>query len=124
MASLSHSTRAPHWRTSATIEVDSSAGALDEVLCDIRFDCRLEAVPSPRADRLRFDLVVDTGRGIDRAARSAGMLLSALEAIAASGEFPGFRIVACDDHLRAGMPPLRMGSLADAEPAARTEHDR
>jgi hypothetical protein len=88
------------WRTMATVEVDAAAGALDEVLSDIRFDSRLEPAPPAHPDRLRYRIVADASRGPDRAARSAGMLLSALDAIARSGEFPGFRIVAADERLR------------------------
>jgi hypothetical protein len=78
----------------ATIEVDRSCGALDDVLEDISFDSRLESAPSPSPETLRFDLVVNASRGDDRAAMAAFALLSALEAIAENGSLPGFRIVA------------------------------
>jgi hypothetical protein len=97
------------WRTMATVEVDGAAGALDEVLSDMPFDSRLEPAPPSRPDSLRFYIVADASRGVERAARSAGMLLSALDAIARSGEFPSFRIVAADHRV-----------ALDANPAATT----
>ena len=85
----------------ATIEVDRSCGALDDVLEDISFDSRLEPSPSRDPDTLRFDLVVNASRGDDRAAAAAFALLSALEAIADNGSLPGFRIVAGEHWLSA-----------------------
>ena len=99
------------WRTMATVEVDAAAGALDEVLSDIRFDSCLEPAPPSHPDRLRFHIVADASRGVERAARSAGMLLSALDAIARSGEFPGFQIVAADHRL-----PIDANAAARAAP--------
>jgi hypothetical protein len=84
----------------ATIEVDRSCGALDDVLEDISFDSRLKPVPSPNGDTLRFDLVVNASRGEDRAAMAAFALLAALEAIAENGGLPGFQIVAGEHWLR------------------------
>ena len=99
----------------ATIEVDDAAGALDEVLLDIRFDCRLERAPSSRPDRLRFHIVADACRGVARAARSASMLLSALDAIARNGAFPGFRILFADERLE-----LDANASATAAPRSAT----
>ena len=96
MTRILHSAPASGWRTMATIEVDGAACALDEVLSDIRFDCCLEPAPPMRPDRLRFHIVADASRGVERATRSAGMLLCALDAIARSGEFRGFRVTAGD----------------------------
>jgi hypothetical protein len=84
----------------ATVEVDASAGALHEVLSDIRFDSRLEPAPSMRPDRLRYRIVADVSRSEHRAARSAGVLLSALDAIARNGDFAAFRVLAADERLR------------------------
>jgi hypothetical protein len=81
----------------AMIELDGEVAALDEVLCDIRFDCRLSPAPPSRADKPRFYVIADASRGQQRAVRSAMVLLSALDAIAQSGEFAGFRIVAAEE---------------------------
>ena len=80
------------WRPMATIEVDELCGALDDILEDISFDSRLEAVAAP-PEKLRFELVVNARRGPGRCAMAAYALLSALEAIAEDGGLPGFRIV-------------------------------
>jgi hypothetical protein len=93
MITFTHHRYHTHWRTMATIEVDRSAGALDDVLDDISFDSRLKPVASPNADKLRFDLVVNAARGEERAGLATFALLSALEAIAENGGLPGFHIV-------------------------------
>jgi hypothetical protein len=93
MITFTHHRYHSHWRTMATIEVDRSCGALDDVLDDISFDSRLKPAHSPDPDTLRFDLVVDASRGEERAGRAAFGLLSALEAIAENGGLPGFHIV-------------------------------
>jgi hypothetical protein len=99
-AAFTHHRFHTHWRTMATIEVDGSAGALDDVLEDISFDSRLKPAASPDAGTLRFDLVVNTARGEDRAAMATFALLSALEAIAENGGLPGFHIVDGESWLR------------------------
>jgi len=100
MTLLTHHRFRTCWHTMATIEVDRSCGALDDVLEDISFDSRLKPVASPNAETLRFDLVVNASRGEDRAAMAAFALLSALEAIAENGGLPGFHIVEGEHWLR------------------------
>jgi hypothetical protein len=111
MATLPHCAPASGWRTMAMVELDGAAGRLDEVLADIRFDCRLNPAPS-RADKMTFYVVADASRGQQHAVRSAMVLLSALDAIAQSGEFAGFRVIAAEERLlvdawmrRAGVRP-------------------
>jgi hypothetical protein len=101
MTAFTHHRFHTHWHTMATIEVDRSAGALDDVLDDISFDSRLKPVPSPNPDTLRFELVVNAARGEDRAGMATFALLSALEAIAENGGLPGFHIVEGESWLRA-----------------------
>lgn len=100
MTLLTHHRFRTCWHTMATIEVDRTCGDLDDVLEDISFDSRLKPVPSPNADTLRFDLVVNASRGETRAAIAAFGLLSALEAIAENGGLPGFHIVSGEHWLR------------------------
>jgi len=92
MALLSRMRVDSNWQSMATIEVDALCGKLDDILEDISFDSRLEAVESP-PEKLRFELVVNARRGPTRSAMAAYALLSALEAIAEDGGLPGFRIV-------------------------------
>jgi hypothetical protein len=99
MAANPHSAPASGWRTMAMIELDGAVDALGEILSDLRFDCRLNPAPPSVADNLRFYVVADASRGQQRAVRSAMVLLSALDAIAQSGEFAGFRIVAAEERL-------------------------
>jgi hypothetical protein len=109
------------WHTMATIEVDRSCGPLDDVLADISFDSHLKPVPSPSADTLRFELVVNSARGDDRAALAAFALLSALEAIAENGGLPGFRIVSGEHWLR---DPQRVLAQAERRGRALIAHAR
>ena len=100
----------------AVIEIDGAAGALDEVLADVRHDCRVHPAPSSPDERPRFYVIADASRGRAHALRSVGLLLFALDAIARSGEFRGYRIVAADQGLLAGVSMRR-----DSIPMARTE---
>ncbi len=111
------SNRAPAsgWRTMALIEVDGAAGALDAALADVRHDCRLHPAPSLPDGRPRFYLVADASRGAAHALRSVGLLLFSLDAIARSGEFRGFRVIAVEERLRAGVATQR-GSAPTARP--------
>src|SRR5262245_50637933 len=99
-AAITHHRFHTHWHSMATIEVDRDCGDLDDVLEDISFDSRLKPVASPNPETLRFDLVVNSARGENRAAMAAFALLSALEAIAENGGLPGFQIVAGEEWLR------------------------
>lgn len=99
MAMTSHCAPASGWRTMAMVELDGAVAALDEALSDLRFDCRLIPAAPSQADKLRFYVVADACRGQQRAVRSAMVLLSALDAIAQSGELAGFRIVAAEERL-------------------------
>jgi len=113
MATLPHCAPASGWRTMAMVEVNGAAGMLDEVLADIRFDCRLNPAPSSRADRMTFYVVADASRGQQHAVRSAMVLLSALDAIAQSGEFAGFRVIAAEERLLVDAWMRREGARAN-----------
>ena len=91
----------------AMVEIDGAAGALDQVLADVRHDCRLHPAPSSPDEKPRFYLVADASRGQAHALRSVGLLLFALDAIALSGEFRGFRIIAAEERLLAGVSMQR-----------------
>ena len=116
MDAMSNRAPASGWRTMAVIEIDGAAGALDEVLADVRHDCRVHPAPSSPGERPRFYVIADASRGRAHALRSVGLLLFALDAIARSGEFRGYRIVAADQGLLAGVSMRR-----DSIPMARTE---
>jgi len=116
MDAMSNRAPASGWRTMAMIEIDGAAGALDEVLADVRHDCRLHPAPSSPDEKPRFYLVADASRGRAHALRSVGLLLFALDAIARSGEFRGYRIVAADEGLVAGVSMRR-----DSVPTARMQ---
>jgi len=124
MATIPRSAPASGWRTMAMVEVDGGAGTLDEVLADIRFDCRLHPAPPSRTGKMSFYVVADASRGQQHAVRSAMVLLSALDAIAQSGEFAGFRVIAAEERLLVDAwmrrEDARMKGRADAlrEPAS------
>ena len=98
----------------AMVELDGAVDALDEVLSDIRFDCRLNPAPPSRADKPRFYVIADASRGPQHAVRSAMVLLSALDAVARSGEFAAFRIVAAEERLLLDAWMRRNGARATA----------
>lgn len=115
MAINPHCAPASGWRTMAMVELDGVVGALDEILSDLRFDCRVIPAPPSRMDKLRFYVIADASRGQQRAVRSAMVLLSALDAIAQSGEFAGFRVIAAEER-------LLLDAWTRREHARRTEH--
>lgn len=82
-----------HWRHMATIEVAEQAPDLATLLADLDFDFRLDPEPAPPGLR-RFALRVNARRGERRCALTAHRLLGALKSIAATGDLPGFAIVA------------------------------
>jgi hypothetical protein len=124
MATNPHCAPASGWRTMAMIELDGEVAALDEVLSDIRFDCRLDPAPPSRAGKPRFYVIADASRGQQRAVRSAMVLLSALDAIAQSGEFAGLRIVAAEERLLFDAWRRRGSALAKARTDAVGEYAR
>ncbi|HEU4664042.1 MAG TPA: hypothetical protein VFS55_08430 [Dokdonella sp.] len=77
----------------ATIEVAEQAPDLAALLADLDFDFRLDPMPAPSGQR-RFALRVNARRGERRCALTAHRLLGALKSIAATGDLPGFAIVA------------------------------
>jgi hypothetical protein len=108
------------WRTMAMIEIDGAPDALAEVLADVRHDCRLHPAPASPDDKPRFYLVADASRGQTHALRSVGLMLFALDAIARSGEFRGFRIIAAEERLLAsGLPKVRPEAIS--APSARAD---
>jgi hypothetical protein len=109
MDTMSNPAPASGWRTMAMVEVDGAPEALEEVLADVRHDCRLHPAPTSLDEKPRFYLVADASRGQEHALRSVGMMLFALDAIARSGELGGFRVVAAEERLLARMPGKREG---------------
>ena len=83
----------------AMIEVDGAASGLEDVLADVRHDCRLHRAPSLLGEKPRFYLVADASRGQEHALRSVGLMLFALDAIAQSGELAGYRVIAAEERL-------------------------
>jgi hypothetical protein len=106
------------------VEVDGAAGTLDAVLADIRFDCRLNPAPSSGTDRMTFYVVADASRGQQHAVRSAMVMLSALEAIAQSGELAGFRVIAAEEQLVVDAWMRREGARAKGPAEALGEYGR
>lgn len=80
-------------RHMATIEVAEQAPDLAALLADLDFDFRLDPLPA-RPGLRRFALCVNAARGERRCALTAHRLLGALKSIAATGDLPGFAIVA------------------------------
>lgn len=102
MDMLPQSAPASGWRAMAMVEVDGPAPGLEDVLADIRHDCRLHAAPPSPGEKSRFYLVADASRGQAHALRSVGLMLFALDAIAETGELLGYRVVAAEERLLAG----------------------
>ena len=107
MDAMSNRAPASGWRTMAMVEIDGAADALEEVVADVRHDCRLHPAPSSPDEKPRFYLVADASRGQAHAPRAVGLLLFALDAIARSGELRGYRIIAAEERLLAGAPTQR-----------------
>src|SRR5215469_16647656 len=101
METMSHSAPASGWCTMAMVEVEGVTCALDEVLADVRHDCRLHHAPSSPGEKQKFYVIADASRGQAHALRSVGLVLFALDAIAGSGGLVGYRVVAAEERLLA-----------------------
>ena len=112
MDTMSNPAPASGWRTMAMVEIDGAPDALAEVLADVRHDCRLHPAPSAPDENPRFYVVADASRGRAKARHSVAMMLFALDAIARSGEFRGFRVLAAEEQfLPFGMPKARADTM-------------
>jgi hypothetical protein len=97
-----------NWHRVATVEVSSSVKDLPALVQDDSLKFRLVETDSPRRRFRRFDLIVDSTEGERRCARTAWIVLNAMQNAATLGCLDQFRVIEGNHCL----------SMFEAKPAA------